>query len=790
MTPLFRSKYAFFLAILFWIALAFLQTGCGVRKIIPENEHLLRKNKVHVISKEKEIGEVHAQILHRTNKRVLFNRLPIFLWIYALGTNNTHPELSDSVAWRKKFRRDLGEEPVFFNPQLAKISADNIKYYLFNQGYFDATCTYGVGLGKRKAKVTYTALTGNRYKISEITYSAPDSALTDLLKQSVKGMPQFRMWWPCNLNRFQDAQEKLSSVFRDSGYYSVSAQLFRYEIDTNQVKKEAKVKIILNPPGTQKTHTKFIIDKVDVTILTSNQYLQNKHPKLVKYPGINILLNQYPFNPIILDQVITIDSGDHFSQTRWTESYRRLIDLGIFSQVDIQQNIDTQTFLISPRITLKTAPRMRLEAEPQFLYSPQGSSGLNFQTSSQRSFGLAGILSFSNRNTFGNGEYFKLSSITSYEAIFKRDDITDLFTGLQQAVVASLKLPRFGFISKVKGLNEYEQQNTLLNISYQFEQNPNFTRSSLPASLSLQFLKNKLSWYYTPFEISFNRNQISADFLPQLPKLDQEFVRRVFTDQIITPTKLGMIYSNNTKKPGQISTFVRLGIETSGNWHRLYRYLFEDNYRPDSGYKLLGVNYFQYTKLEAELRLKQNIDELNSVAFKVNWGMAVPYWNSNLVPYDKRYFIGGSNSLRAWKPRGLGPGNTPRSTSSLIDRSGEFLLEASLEYRFTLIRKLLETALFMDAGNIWNLSKQSSSSATYGVLNSKTFLSEIAVNTGIGLRWDLSVFMFRMDWGIPLRDPSLPLNKRWILSESLNNNNFGSFLVNETAVAIGIGYPF
>jgi outer membrane protein assembly factor BamA len=790
MTPFFRSKYAFFSAILFGVAVTIMHTGCGVRKIIPENEHLLKKNTVLVITNDKDIGEVNAQILHRTNKRVLFNRLPIFLWIYALGTNNKNPELSDSVGWRRKFRRELGEEPVFFNPQLARISADNIKYYLFNQGYFDATCTYSVSFSKRKARVKYLADAETRYKISEITYSAPDSALNDLLKKSVTGMPQFRMWWPCNLNRFQDAQEKLSSVFRDSGYYSVSAQLFHYEIDTNQIRKEAKVKIVLDPPGSQKTHKKFIIDKVNVTINTSTQYLQNNKPKFASFPGIDITLNQYPFNPSILNQVITIDSGDHFSQTRWTESYRRLIDLGIFSQVDIQQNIDTQTFRISPNITLKTAPRMRLEAEPQFLYSPQGSSGLNFQTSTQRSFGLAGILSFSNRNTFGNGEYFKLSSITSYEAIFKRNDITDLFTGLQQAVVASLKLPRFGFISKVKGLNEYEQQNTLLNISYQYEQNPNFTRSSLPASLSLQFLKNKLSWYYTPFEISFNRNQISAEFLPQLPKLDQEFVRRVFTDQIITPTKLGMVYSNNTKKPGQTSTFLRLGIETSGNWHRLYRYLFEENHRPDSSYKLLGVNYFQYTKLEAELRLKQNIDELNSVAMKVNWGMAIPYWNSNLVPYDKRYFIGGSNSLRAWKPRGLGPGNTPRSTSTLIDRSGEFLLEASIEYRFTLIRKLLETALFMDAGNIWNLSKQSSSNPTYGVLNRQTFLSEIALNTGIGLRWDLSVFMFRMDWGIPLRDPSLALNQRWILSESINNRNFGSFLLNETAVAIGIGYPF
>jgi outer membrane protein assembly factor BamA len=427
--------------------------------------------------------------------------------------------------------------------------------------------------------------------------------------------------------------------------------------------------------------------------------------------------------------------------------------------------------------------------EPQMLYSPQGSSGLNFQTSSQRSFGLAGILSFVNKNLNGNGELFKLSSITSFEAIYKRGEFGNFYTGLQQGLVASLTLPNFKFFDKLDATRKYEKKNTVFSLSYQYESNPNFTRSSLPASVSLQFIKSKISWYYTPVEISFNRNMISNNFLPLLPKLDQDFVRRVFTDQIITAAKLGLVYTNNQSKPGQNSLFMRLGFETSGNLHRWMRQLTEKNFRADSSYKIFGVNYFQYAKMEVEFRIKHNIDVLNSMAFRVNAGWALPYGNSSIVPYDKRYFIGGSNSLRAWQPRRLGPGNTPQGSQSLIDKSGELILEANFEYRFTLIKKFIEGAIFFDAGNIWNLNKLSVANPDYGILRKESFVSEIALNTGIGMRFDLSMFLFRIDWGIPLRDPSKPAVERWVLAQNFSNN-FSNFLLNQTAIAIGIGYPF
>ena len=764
--------------------------SCGVRNVIPKGEHLLVSNRVIVKDNAAAGRNTKAQILHRTNKRVIFNRLPIFLWIYAVGTLKNDPERSDSVSWRRKFRQELGEAPVLFSPELAEVSAENIKFYLFNKGFFDAECSYTVKKGSRKARVRYLAEPKTPYLIRDIQIFSNDSATRRIMQTVVSEAPAYRMWWPCDLNALSESEELFTQRLRDSGYFSVSTSNFRFELDTSQISKSAAVRIYLDPPVNQTTHRKFYIGRVSVNIQTAPNYLLNNYPDSITKTGLVLHMNQYPLKPRVLTQVITLDSGAIFSQTNWTETYRKLLDLNLFKVVDITQRIDFERGIIFPKIELQTEPRMNFSAEPQVLYSPQGSSGTNFQTASQRSFGLAGILSFNNRNTFGNAEFFKLSSITSFEAIFKRDDIGDFFTGLQQGLIASLKLPKFSFLNRLAFLNTFEQQSTLVSTSFQFEQNPNFIRSAFPANITLQFAKKNFSWYLTPFEISYNRNLISPSFLPQLPALDQDFVLRVFTDQIVTPVKLGMIYADNQNKPGSSSHFLRLGIETSGNWHHGFRKLTESNYNNDSIYTLFGVNYFQYTKLEAEYRIKRNIDELNSIAFRFNSGIAIPYGNSQLVPYDKRYFIGGSNSLRGWRPRGLGPGNTPYSATSLIDRSGELLLEANLEYRFTLIRKLLESALFFDAGNIWNLSPTSSTNPNYGVINARNFISEIALNTGIGLRFDLSIFLFRLDWGMPLRDPSLPKNQRWILTERVKESGFGTYLLNESSLAIGIGYPF
>lgn len=769
-------------------------SSCGVKKTIPKGQRLLRSNKISIISVEQpprtpriKSSDLQAQILHRPNKRVFFNKVPIYLWLYAIGTKHNDSVRSESVPWRQKLRNVYGEPPVLLDTGLAALSADNIRYYLFNIGYFDATVDYQTGRQKRKVKVTYLVNPGKIYRINSVFPLPDDSTLRDPLINAYSKLENFRVWWPADLNKLNDARNLLAREFRNKGYYQVNQESFKYEIDTLQDKKEAAVYISMqNPP--QGAFKLYHFGETKLYLECSQVFQQNKYPDSVTINSKKLILNQYPFKAEDLAGLIHFEKDSLYSQAASEITYKALVESGLFEYVDIKFRIDSAGSIIKPDIYVKAAPRMSFSFEPQGLYSPQGTSGTNFQTQSQRSFGVAGILSYSNRNALHHAEMLRISSVTSYEAIIRKDQASNWLYGLQQGFNATLSLPHFSMLKNLDRLTKSQKRNTVVSLSYQFENNPNFRRSSLPASISFQFLRSRLSWYYTPLELSYNRNRLDPEFLPKLPTLDQDFVKRVFTDQFISAAKLGLIFANNRVKPGETYVFTRAGFETSCNLHRLIRSL-SGNFSKDSSYNIFGVKYFQYAKFEGEIRLRQTIDNLNSVALRINAGLVLPYGNSTVVPYDKRYFIGGSNSLRAWRPRRLGPGGFSDNTASIIDRSGEFLFEGNLEYRFTLFPKFLESALFMDIGNIWNINHKGQPADAKGVLIPEFFGEELAINTGIGFRFDFKFFLFRLDWGLPIRDPGKAADSRWLLTRK-NFAGTRNYIINETAIAIGIGYPF
>lgn len=762
-------------------------SSCGVGRTIPKNEHLLKKNKVKVYGKITG-GEVSAQILHRANKRVLFDKVPIYLWSYSLGTKHKNPNISDSIKWRNKMRNKLGEPPVLLDTGSVNLSANNIRNYLFNIGYFDAQVIPKIKYRKKKAVVKYNVFPNTVYKINSIYIEAEDSSFKPLVDSLAAKSNYFRLWWPLNLNKLDVARRFMANEMRNMGYFTVTAESFRYEIDTVKSKKEGAVTIILENDLQGKPHKIYRFSDVQINLETSGVYKRSKNPEFAYINNKSIKLNQYPVNPNTLAKLVYIDSGKIYTQQSIERSYQALVQMGLFSLVDIRLTVDTATHTIATLIDLKTTPRMAISVEPQGLYSPQGTSGTNFQTSNQRSFGVAGIVSFTDKNLSRNGENLRISSITSYEAIIRKDNKNNLLFGLQQGFNASLSLPHFKILSSLRPGNQTSQRNTVISLSYQFENNQYFLRSAIPASLTFQYVKPRFSWYYTPTELSFNRNEMSTEYAASLPKADSFFISRVFTNQFLTAAKIGFVYSNRANKPGETYLFTRAGFETSGNVHHAIRRL-EKSFSSDSVYSLFGLQYFQYAKIDAEVRLRQNLDELNSIAFRINSGIAIPYGNSDYIPYDKRYFIGGSNSLRAWRPRRLGPGSTPDTSNFIIDRSGEFLIETNLEYRFTLIKQLLESALFMDMGNIWNLNRQDQTIPPASILKGSKFFDDLALNTGIGFRFDFTFFLFRVDWGIPLRDPSKSLGNRWLITQKNLEDPFG-FIKKETALAFGIGYPF
>jgi outer membrane protein assembly factor BamA len=270
-------------------------------------------------------------------------------------------------------------------------------------------------------------------------------------------------------------------------------------------------------------------------------------------------------------------------------------------------------------------------------------------------------------------------------------------------------------------------------------------------------------------------------------RTDSAFIQRLFANNLITATGLNFLYSDKNTTQSKTTFFIRTNvIELGGNIHRGVRRLMDNVHNSDTSYKLLNVDYYNYAKSEIDARCSTIIDENNSTAIRINIGAAYPYGNQKVTPFDKLFFIGGANSLRAWRPRTIGPGAYYESSKNFrIDRAGDLILQANAEYRFDIVNKKLEGAVFFDAGNVWMI-RDVNNIDQLKLFKYKTFISEIAANTGIGMRFDFQFFLFRLDWGMQIHNPEKPIGQTWVIKEFAQNKYFTKYSI----LNFGIGYPF
>jgi len=736
-------------------------------------------------------NEIQDQILYKPNRRVFLGRVPFFLWLYALGTKNKGPELSDSIKWRRSFRNQ-GEPPVLLDSSRIKLNVLNINNYLFNQGYFESEVDYTVKTKRHKAIVKYISKPKKPFVINSFFIDCEDSLLLPKVSNIIDSMKQtsnvFTPWKGyARIDDFKTARVEIAKRLRNMGYYGFNISHINVELDTFHEKRECEVHLIVKNRVGGVKHMLYTFRSPTLTINVAGANLSQKRPVDIWYAKKHLVLNRYPINPSTITKLIYTDSGNLFSHLSIEQTYQSLLEMELFNYVDIKAIPDTLNHTIKVEIYCRALHRFAIKWEPQGLYSPQGNLGTTV-SSNQRSFGMAMLLSFSDRNLFGNGEKLSLGSITSAEAIFKRDNINNLRYGLQQGFNASLVLPHFNLLNKLTKKSSFHTRKTIISASYQFEDNPSFKRRTFPAGIRFQFQKPGVSLTYSPLEVSYLNSSADADFLNSLSSVDSIFATKVlFTPLFIAAAKVGIVYSDGLFGKRDNNLYIRAGVETSGNIARWANALNDPDFKPSNTYSIFGVQLSRYVRSEFEVRFRKDIDELNTVAFKVNTGIGIPFGNgaSNTLPYDKRFFVGGSNSLRGWRPRRLGPGDEP-SSDNIIDKAGEMLIEASAEYRFTLLRNFLYGALFADAGNIWNVDHQYTTSTTKGIFSPDTYLQELAFNTGLGARFDFGFFLFRLDWGLPLHDPTRINGNRWMVDEMVS----WKYINDETAITIGIGYPF
>lgn len=763
--------------------------------MVPEGKYLLVKNKLKTSDSGNTIfnklltkinDDKSLYIKHKPNRRILV--LGRFhLGMYNLGSNKRHPEKSDSSKFRT-FLRNRGEAPVILDTLEVEKSEQNLKNYLFSKGYYNVEIRHKIHYRKNKAVVTYYILPGSAYVIDKVTLSADDAEIDHFLNENMAAS-SLRKGDIIDVDSVSYERLRLTNILKNNGYFDFNKDYIDFELDTNMHTHEINVIISVSNKSEDERFKRMFINKVIVQFANDSE--THVVSEVLNYQNIDFYLNGYPIKPNVIAKNITIKAGDFFKLDEVEMTYTRLSELPIFKFIEIgfiKSPADTVNGL-DALLTLKTNFRQSFTIEPQGIVSSLNRiQNINLGNS----YGVANSLIWTHRNLFHNAELFEISANTRLESQLYRDTNTNKIKyfnpAIQQSLTLRLSIPKsniLSFLEVWRYTKPYIRSiKTNLNLSFLYEFNPDYIRRILPMTYQYQIQTKKFIWFFNLFEMSFSKNSLLINISN---RTDSAFITRLFANNLITATGLNFLYSNRAWTKSKTHFFIRGNVlEIGGNIHRGVRRLIDNIDAKDTSYMLFNVNYYNYAKSEIDVRCSTELDENNSTAVRLNIGIAVPYWNQKVTPFDKLFFIGGTNSLRAWRPRTIGPGAYAESSKNFrIDRAGDLILQANAEYRFDIFNDKLEGALFVDAGNVW-LVRDVNNTDPLKLFKFNSFASQIAANTGFGLRLDFQFFLFRLDWGMQIHNPEKPLGQTWVIKDFARNEYFTKYSI----VNFGIGYPF
>ena len=485
--------------------------------------------------------------------------------------------------------------------------------------------------------------------------------------------------------------------------------------------------------------------------------------------------------PEIILQQVFFKKGDVYLRKSQEFTYQRLQDLTVFRYVNIDyQEAGTDSAgnpLLNCYINLSPGKNQDYAIE-------------NELTNNGGAFGIAGNLAYRNRNTFAGAEIMELKLRGSAEALTNiisdsssNDTKTLLFNTYEIGPEVSFRFPRF--LMPLRILNEPKRYSpgTIINSSLLYEFNPDYKRNTTNGNFGYTWKSKKYFRHFVyPFELSYVNVSLSDEFAKILIDQGNLALINSFRDHMITDMRYTVLFtSQNVRKPGSF-WFARSNSEFSGNGLYIISKATEQEKDNVTGaYTALGVPYSQYFKQELDLRYYQVFSRHAQLVYRAYGGLGIAYLNSNveggqILPFEKSFFTGGANDLRAYQSRTVGPGSYV--TDQSFEKFGDVKLNFNLEYRFDIV-KILQGAMFFDMGNVW--FRKYVTGFDGGTFMVNTFYKEFASGVGLGARFNFTFFILRLDGALPVTDPSNPLGERFVLENSQwRDINFN----------FGIGYPF
>ncbi|SEM16457.1 Outer membrane protein assembly factor BamA [Chryseobacterium taichungense] len=673
----------------------------------------------------------------------------------------------------------LGEKPVLLGDVDREFNKDIIENYSENKGYFNARATYDTVAKNKKAKVIYTVRPGARYLISDVKFQQ-DSTLVNREIQNLTDKTFLKKGQPFDLDVIKSERERIDNGLKERGFYYFHPDNIIVQADSTVSKNhkvEMNVKLKDNTP--ELSTQQFSIDKVIVFPNYNIQDVKNGKYSVpmdtdslgkYAYNDIYVIDPQHKFKPRIFDRALYFKKGDLYNRTNHNLTLNRLISLGVFKFVknefivsdSLQHKFDAY-YLLTPR----ELQSLRLEALGRTNSANYAGSELN--------------LNWTHRNFFRGAEQFKASVYGAFDVqIGGPENAKNIF---RAGTNVQLSIPRIVAPFRFNSSSAFVPR-TNITLGYEFQNRTEYyTLNTFSGSFGYVWKENARKehdlkildvTYVSPANITPLYDSISRK---------SDAMRRVVERQLIFGPTYSYTYTNTMlSKPSTI--YYKGTLDLAGNITGL---LTGANVKKDKEKTIFGVPFSQYAKIENDFRFYHKFNEKTSLATRAIAGLAYPYGNSDHIPFSRQFFSGGSNSVRAFRARTLGPGSfDPRTIESgyYFDQSGDIKLELNAEYRANLY-KFLNVAVFADAGNVWLVNEDPDRP---GAKFSKEFLSEIAVGAGVGLRLDFSILILRLDLAMPLRVPYYERGDRW----TFDKINFGdsSWRRDNLILNIAIGYPF
>lgn len=790
-------------------------SGCVGTRYLKEGEYLLYKQEVKGANKVSE-GQLSEFYRQEPNRRLPLIPFAPYVWLYQIGLKNYDREElrqeKEAVAQKydqkieknkekqnkvrrlrekkdkkiSKIERDIeegnllmrwGEPLAIYDSAQAHTTRAQMESYLQTKGFFNGQVAHDTRLNGKRVTSMYTVTEKQPYMVDTITYYTDDSTIATLIREYLDEQ-EINQGDVYDQEKLGAERARLDELLKNNGFFDFSRQYITFKVDSTIGDHLVAIHTIVNEPASGRHHKQFRLDSVTFTTDADVRSVSGQRLSST-FNNITYRYYEYKYYKKILDRRIFIYPDSLYSRTETLQTQRQLSNLDVFKFININYDTTGGKFIAN------------IYASPLKKFQTANEVGLNV------SQGFPGPFVNSTlkvRNVFGGLEILELSGQAGIEGVPPATEVeSKVYRSVDIGANLGLTFPQFvlplpnSLKSRLGSLNP----KTLVQTGYNYVSRPEYVRTNFKNSLSYHWQKEQKNIYtFTPVDINFiNSHNLSEAFLEVLNNQEAAGIplKRSFEPSFVSSMSFSSIFNFNN-----------YGAMTASNSPSAYLKVFTEsggtilNFFGTDLLEKRGLEYFKFVKINPDFRQYIPLSKISTFAYRLNIGVAVPYGGDhegNVLPYEKYYFAGGSNSIRAWKPRRLGPGgakpdsiNTEGFFVYSLEQPGEILIEASVELR----RKLfgfVNGAFFIDAGNVWRIIEISGEpEATFRFDN---FYNQIAIGSGLGVRFDFSFLILRFDFGVKVYDPAQEKGDRWIGQKYSVGQEISRAVLN-----IGIGYPF